>query len=160
MRKMSKLKKGSILAVIIVLFLLLFFWWYDSVYLIQESSIPNEIQEKIHSLNEIDFSKLVDGDWDTLTIISSYTDQKEIQENFNININRLADKSVEYHDGQNLFVFCKKGKVESYFYIPDILADVDYTRLPKTQTVLRNEAIFSPVENKTTQNIELQFSPL
>ena len=96
MRKISKLKKGSILAVIIVLFLLLLFWWYDSVYLIQKSSIPTEIQEKIHSLNEIDFSKLVDGDWDTLTIISSYTDQKEIQKNFNININRLADKSVLY----------------------------------------------------------------
>lgn len=73
---------------------------------------------------------------------------------------RLANKSIEYGDGQALFVFCKKGKVESYFYIPYTLADIDYTRLPKTQTVLRNEAIFSPVENKTTQNIELQFSPL
>ena len=152
---MSKLKKASILVAITVVFLLLLYWYYDSIYLIQERNIPDEIQKKIHNLSTIDLGELIEGEWDTMTIILPYTDRKEIQKNFNININRLANKSIEFRDGQVLCVFCKKGKIQSYFYLPHTLADIDYTRLPNKQPILRNDAVFLPVEKKT--NIELQF---
>ncbi|WP_317366753.1 hypothetical protein [uncultured Tyzzerella sp.] len=142
-------KKIFIFICILFSFLYGLYVWYNSSYLIKETPIPNDIKEKILELNEINFSELVDGEWDTLIIIPPYSDSKYIKKHFNININRLENSTIKYGDGQSLFIFCKKDKIESYFYIRYPLADIDYTSLNNVYKIPRNEAIFTYVKGET-----------
>ncbi|MGJ0848481.1 hypothetical protein SAMN02745784_02243 [Tissierella praeacuta DSM 18095] len=128
-------------------FILITTLYYNSVYLLRESSIPHKIKTEISGLSSVNFDELVTGDWNNIVVVSPYTDSSEIKKQYNINFSRIANKSIEYGDGQSLIIFCEENKVESYFYIPYQVAVIDYSKLPKTQRIERENSIFA-VERK------------
>ncbi len=155
---MNKLKKSKTLLFILSFFIIASFLyiWYTSIYLIPETPIPNGVQEKILTSQEVNFDQLIDGEWDNLIILSPYCDLKDDGKTFNINFKRLANKSIEYREGQSLFIFCKKDKIKSYFYIESSLAFVDHEVLPYSSKISKADAIFLSIKEGTTQKLILK----
>ncbi len=134
----NKLKLKIIILINSFLLLYLSYLYYENFYLIKESCIPKELI-RLES-NKIDFDKLISGKWDNLIVVSPYT-LKDVEKNLKINLNRLANKSIDYGEGQSLFIFCKKNKIESYFYIPYDIAEVDFSNL-HNKKINRSDSLF------------------
>lgn len=147
--------KRKITALLVMVFVLLVssYMYYSKIYLIDESSIPSEIQDRISKSETIDIGHLIDGEWDTLYIISPYTSIEEVKKEFGVNLDRLRNNSITYIDGQSLFVFCRDRQIQSYFYIKYPLAEVDYSSLPEKHMLPRGEAIFTSVNEQTTHKL-------
>ncbi len=144
--------------IIIIIFILIFstFTIFRSYYLIPETPIPNNVQEKILTSQEVNFDQLIDGEWDNLIILSPYCDLERDSKTFNINLKRLANTSIQYHEGQSLFIFCKKDKIESYFYIESSLAFIDHEILPYSCKISKADAIFLSIKEGTGQKLTLK----
>lgn len=155
---MNRLKWRKVLGITVLLFVLLFsfYYWYTSVYLIQETPIPSKVREKILNLQEVDFAKLIDGEWDHLIVLSPYCDLKGDAKTYRFNFRRLANKSIEYREGQTLFIFCKKDRIESYFYLQGSLAYIDHEILPYSFRIPKADATFLPVKEGKGQKINLK----
>lgn len=137
-----------VLAACIALSAILYFF-YEKVYLIEETELPKSIHEKILESSEVDFGSLVEGDWDSLTIIGPYLTADDAKEDFGINLNRLKNDSIKYGDGQLLFVFCKGDNIESYSYIKYPI-QVDYEGSSRDLKIQRSDAIFKVIDDGET----------
>ncbi len=113
-------------------------WFYTGVYLLDESSIPYEVTE----LGSINFDEIVSGEWNNIVIVRPYTPTSEIQEQYDINYQRLSNKTIQYADNQILLIFCDDNKVESYFYLPYQIATIDFDTLPTSLRIERANATF------------------
>ncbi|WP_394266586.1 hypothetical protein, partial [Anaerotignum sp.] len=113
-----------VLAAGIVLSAILYFF-YEKVYLAEETELLKNIHEKILESREVNFGSLVDGDWDSMTIIGPSLTVGDVGEDFAINLNRLKNDSIKYGESQMLFVFSKRDSFESYFYIKSPI-QIDY----------------------------------
>lgn len=145
--------KIIIIAFIVVIALSsLLYFFYEKVYLLEESELPSSIQEKILESNEVDLDSLVEGEWDSLLIIRPYTQAKEVKEDFGININRLRNGSIQYGEGQTLFIFCKGNHIESYFYMKYPI-QVDYESFSYEERIPRSDAKFQIINYGEMQNL-------
>lgn len=151
MEKCKKIKLFKrILLLIIVFCSSCFAYFYGtSIYLIREIEIPKDVQTKIWDAEEIDFSQTINGQWDSLIILHPYIDAKTVKQNFNVNLNRLENKSIEYIDGQALFLFCEKNNIETYFYVKYPI-EIDYESFPDYERIPRNESVFSSIQEGET----------
>ena len=145
--------KFIIIAFVVVMALSsLLYFFYENVYLIEETELPSSMQEKILESAEVDLDSLVEGAWDSLVIIRPYTQAKEVKENFGININRLKNGSIQYGEGQTLFVFCKGNYIESYFYMKYPI-QVDYESFSYEKKIPRSDAKFQIINDGEMQNL-------
>ncbi|MGM7634448.1 hypothetical protein [Bacillus sp. Hm123] len=110
--KSQKLLKYGIFFVSIILAVVLY-----NVYKINESdTIHSNIKQEVQQNEYVDFNKIVDGDWDNIILVNSYTDKAEIKNKYGIAANRISDFSVAYRDDRVLIIFCKGESIQNYIY--------------------------------------------
>lgn len=76
------------------------------------SSIKSEVQQNEY----VDFSEIVDGDWDNVILVTPYTDKAEIKNKYGIAANRISDFSIAHRDDRVLIIFCKGESIQNYIY--------------------------------------------
>lgn len=147
MEKFKKTKRFKSIIVFVIIFFCVCFACFcgTSAYFIEEADIPRDVQVRIREAQEINFGETIDGQWESLIILPPYTDAKTARKNFDINLNRLKNSSIEYGKGQALFLFCGEEQIESYFYIKYPVV-IDYDSFSHYERIPRAEAVFSSVK--------------
>lgn len=90
---------------------------FYSFYTLHETDeIRERVQQEVKQNGYVDFSKVVGGDWDSVLIVTPYTDKAELKKKYGIAVNRISDFSIAYLDDRTLLVFCKGKRIQQYSY--------------------------------------------
>ena len=90
---------------------------FYSFYMIDDNDkILLDIKQKIQQSKYVDFSKIVDGEWDNIILITPYTSKSEIKDKYGIDANRISDFSIEYREDLVLIIFCNEKSIQDYIY--------------------------------------------
>ncbi|WP_432355613.1 hypothetical protein [Sporosarcina sp. A2] len=80
----------------------------------ENDTIHLNVKQEVQQNKYVDFSKMVDGDWDNIILVTPYTDKAEIKNKFGIAVNRISDFSIAHRDDRVLIVFCKGESIQNY----------------------------------------------
>lgn len=89
----------------------------------------------------LNFDRLVEGDWNRMCIITPYTSREEAMKATGLDLERMAEYSIDLRDDVNLWIFAKGMMLQRYYYVPRKMVDVEPRKL-KTGGYEREEAIF------------------
>ncbi|MDW0110938.1 hypothetical protein [Sporosarcina aquimarina] len=128
---------------VIVLMVLLSSVVLYNFYKINEShAIHSSVQQEIERNDYVDFSALVEGDWDTIILVTPYTSKAELKEKYGIAVNRISNFSIEYLDDRMLVVFCQGKRIQDYMYWTGRLSLSKGEQLYETTRIKREDAQF------------------
>ena len=117
-------------------------------YKINESdTILSNIKQEVQRNEYVDFSKIVDGDWDNIILISPYTDKAKIKKKYGIDANRISDFSVAYREDRVLILFCKGESIQNYVYLVGGFSSSEDEKLDDSFQIKREDAKFKTDKN-------------
>ncbi len=141
--------------VVIVIFI-------TSIILLVKLNEKNQISENINLKTElkeltyiiqnsnkatiIDFSKITDFKWESMYIITPYTNIKEYFDTVEIEGYNFIKTSIETNDSINLIVFVSDNKIISYINFDRIYGDFDLSMLRQQSKFSKEDAIFEVIK--------------
>ena len=116
---------------------------FYSFYMIDDNDkILLDIKQKIQQSEYVDFSKIVDGEWDNIILITPYTSKSEIKDKYGIDANRISDFSIEYREDLVLIIFCNEKSIQDYIYWHGNILITEKEKLYDSIKIKREDAKF------------------
>ena len=116
---------------------------FYSFYMIDDNDkILLDIRQKIQQSEYVDFSKIVDGEWDNIILITPYTSKSEIKDKYGIDANRISDFSIEYREDLVLIIFCNEKSIQDYIYWHGNILITEKEKLYDSIKIKREDAKF------------------
>jgi len=112
-----------------------------------------DIKQKIQQSEYVDFSKIVDGEWDNIILITPYTSKSEIKDKYGIDANRISDFSIEYREDLVLIIFCNEKSIQDYIYWHGNILITEKEKLYDSIKIKREDAKFKV--DKISDNSEV-----
>ena len=112
-----------------------------------------DIKQKIQQSEYVDFSKIVDGEWDNIILITPYTSKSEIKDKYRIAVNRISDFSIEYREDLVLIIFCNEKSIQDYIYWHGNILITEKEKLYDSIKIKREDAKFKV--DKISDNSEV-----
>ena len=112
-----------------------------------------DIKQKIQQSEYVDFSKIVDGEWDNIILITPYTSKSEIKDKYGIDANRISDFSIEYREDLVLRIFCNEKSIQDYIYWHGNILITEKEKLYDSIKIKREDAKFKV--DKISDNSEV-----
>ena len=112
-----------------------------------------DIKQKIQQSEYVDFSKIVDGEWDNIILITPYTSKSEIKDKYGIDANRISDFSIEYREYLVLIIFCNEKSIQDYIYWHGNILITEKEKLYDSIKIKREDAKFKV--DKISDNSEV-----
>lgn len=112
-----------------------------------------DIKQKIQQSKYVDFSKIVDGEWDNIILITPYTSKSEIKDKYGIDANRISDFSIEYREDLVLIIFCNEKSIQDYIYWHGNILITEKEKLYDSIKIKREDAKFKV--DKISDNSEV-----
>ena len=130
---------GLIILIILIILAIVFY----SFYMIDDNDkILLDIKQKIQQSEYVDFSKIVDGEWDNIILITPYTSKSEIKDKYGIDANRISDFSIEYREDLVLIIFCNEKSIQDYIYWHGNILITEKEKLYDSIKIKREDAKF------------------
>ena len=127
---------------------------FYSFYMIDDNDkILLDIKQKIQQSKYVDFSKIVDGEWDNIILITPYTSKSEIKDKYGIDANRISDFSIEYREDLVLIIFCNEKSIQDYIYWHGNILITEKEKLYDSIKLKREDAKFKV--DKISDNSEV-----
>ena len=127
---------------------------FYSFYMIDDNDkILLDIKQKIQQSEYVDFSKIVDGEWDNIILITPYTSKSEIKDKYGIDANRISDFSIEYREDLVLIIFCNEKSIQDYIYWHGNILITEKEKLYDSIKIKREDAKFKV--DKISDNSEV-----
>ena len=127
---------------------------FYSFYMIDDNDkILLDIKQKIQQSEYVDFSKIVDGEWDNIILITPYTSKSEIKDKYGIDANRISDFSIEYREDLVLIIFCNEKSIQDYIYWHGNILITEKEKLYDSIKLKREDAKFKV--DKISDNSEV-----
>lgn len=127
---------------------------FYSFYMIDDNDkILLDIKQKIQQSEYVDFSKIVDGEWDNIILITPYTSKSEIKDKYGIDANRISDFSIEYREYLVLIIFCNEKSIQDYIYWHGNILITEKEKLYDSIKIKREDAKFKV--DKISDNSEV-----
>ena len=127
---------------------------FYSFYMIDDNdTILLDIKQKIQQSEYVDFSKIVDGEWDNIILITPYTSKSEIKDKYGIDANRISDFSIEYREELVLIIFCNEKSIQDYIYWHGNILITEKEKLYDSIKIKREDAKFKV--DKISDNSEV-----
>ena len=127
---------------------------FYSFYMIDDNDkILLDIKQKIQQSEYVDFSKIVDGEWDNIILITPYTSKSEIKDKYGIDTNRISDFSIEYREDLVLIIFCNEKSIQDYIYWHGNILITEKEKLYDSIKIKREDAKFKV--DKISDNSEV-----
>lgn len=127
---------------------------FYSFYMIDDNDkILLDIKQKIQQSKYVDFSKIVDGEWDNIILITPYTSKSEIKDKYGIDANRISDFSIEYREDLVLIIFCNEKSIQDYIYWHGNILITEKEKLYDSIKIKREDAKFKV--DKISDNSEV-----
>ena len=127
---------------------------FYSFYMIDDNDkILLDIRQKIQQSEYVDFSKIVDGEWDNIILITPYTSKSEIKDKYGIDANRISDFSIEYREDLVLIIFCNEKSIQDYIYWHGNILITEKEKLYDSIKIKREDAKFKV--DKISDNSEV-----
>ena len=127
---------------------------FYSFYMIDDNDkILLDIKQKIQQSEHVDFSKIVDGEWDNIILITPYTSKSEIKDKYGIDANRISDFSIEYREDLVLIIFCNEKSIQDYIYWHGNILITEKEKLYDSIKIKREDAKFKV--DKISDNSEV-----
>ena len=127
---------------------------FYSFYMIDDNNkILLDIKQKIQQSKYVDFSKIVDGEWDNIILITPYTSKSEIKDKYGIDANRISDFSIEYREDLVLIIFCNEKSIQDYNYWHGNILITEKEKLYDSIKIKREDANFKV--DKISDNSEV-----
>ena len=127
---------------------------FYSFYMIDDNDkILLDIKQKIQQSKYVDFSKIVDGEWDNIILITPYTSKSEIKDKYGIDANRISDFSIEYREDLVLIIFCNEKSIQGYIYWHGNILITEKEKLYDSIKIKREDAKFKV--DKISDNSEV-----
>ena len=127
---------------------------FYSFYMIEDNDkILLDIKQKIQQSEYVDFSKIVDGEWDNIILITPYTSKSEIKDKYGIDANRISDFSIEYREDLVLIIFCNEKSIQDYIYWHGNILITEKEKLYDSIKIKREDAKFKV--DKISDNSEV-----
>ena len=115
---------------------------FYSFYMIDDNDkILLDIKQKIQQSEYVDFSKIVDGEWDN------------IKDKYGIDANRISDFSIEYREDLVLIIFCNEKSIQDYIYWHGNILITEKEKLYDSIKIKREDAKFKV--DKISDNSEV-----
>ncbi|MEC1177236.1 hypothetical protein P9B03_01965 [Metasolibacillus meyeri] len=125
-----------------------------NIYKINESDIIlSNIKQEVQQNDYVDFSKVVEGDWDNIILVTPYTDKAKIKNNYGIAVNRISDFSIAYRDDSVLIIFCKGESIQNYIYWLGSVSSSEDEKLYDSLQIKREDAQFKTSNNNVFLNL-------
>ena len=116
---------------------------FYSFYIIDDNDkILLDIKQKIQQSEYVDLSKIVDGVWDNIILITPYTSKSEIKDKYGIAANRISDFSIEYREDLVLIIFCNEKSIQDYIYWHGNILITEKEKLYDSIKIKREDAKF------------------
>ena len=127
---------------------------FYSFYMIDDNDkILLDIKQKIQQSEYVDFSKIVDGEWDNIILITPYTSKSEIKDKYGIDANRISDFSIESREDLVLIIFCNEKSIQDYIYWHGNILITEKEKLYDSIKIKREDAKFKV--DKISDNSEV-----
>ena len=127
---------------------------FYSFYMIDDNDkILLDIKQKIQQSKYVDFSKIVDGEWDNIILITPYTSKSEIKDKYGIDANRISDFSIEYREDLVLIIFCNEKSIQDYIYWHGNILITEKEKIYDSIKIKREDAKFKV--DKISDNSEV-----
>ena len=127
---------------------------FYSFYMIDDNDkILLDIKQKIQQSEYVDLSKIVDGVWDNIILITPYTSKSEIKDKYGIDANRISDFSIEYREDLVLIIFCNEKSIQDYIYWHGNILITEKEKLYDSIKIKREDAKFKV--DKISDNSEV-----
>lgn len=134
-----KVWKYMVGLIILIILAIVFY----SFYMIDDNDkILLDIKQKIQQSEYVDFSKIVDGEWDNIILITPYTSKSEIKDKYGIDANRISDFSIEYREDLVLIIFCNEKSIQDYIYWHGNILITEKEKLYDSIKIKREDAKF------------------
>ncbi|WP_107837953.1 hypothetical protein [Metasolibacillus meyeri] len=122
-----------------------------NIYKINENDIIlSNIKQEVQQKDYVDFSKIVEGDWDNMILVTPYTDKTKIKNSYGIAVNRISDFSIAYREDSVLIIFCKGESIQNYIYWLGSVSSSEDEKLYDSLQIKREDAQFKT--DKTSNN--------
>lgn len=109
-----------------------------SCHKIQDKKLQQSIRFEIEQNKSLDFSNYTDFQWDSVILLSPYTNIQSIEKEKDLDLSGIS-KDIEVLDSINLLVFLKDRKMVKYVEINRVLGDfvAEYeVIIPKNDTLI------------------------
>ena len=127
---------------------------FYSFYMIDDNDkILLDMKQKIQQSEYVDFSKIVDGEWDNIILITPYTSKSEIKDKYGIDANRISDFSIEYREDLVLIIFCNEKSIQDYIYWHGNILITEKEKIYDSIKIKREDAKFKV--DKISDNSEV-----
>ncbi|WP_186672910.1 hypothetical protein [Sporosarcina sp. BP05] len=123
---------------------------YNTYKINESDTILSNIKSEVQQNEYVDFSEIVDGDWDNIILVTPYTDKAEIKKKYGIDANRISDFSVAYREDRVLILFCKGESIQNYIYWFGSVSSSENEKLYGSFQIKREDTEFKT--DKTSSN--------